>query len=448
MEDNIIVMILLSIIISLSLIFTLTLVLIVLKKKDKALFGSFNKFARPIAAIVLIAIIGFCPFFFTGLFNHYNPTGYSEWRDAGNNQQYLYVEAENYYDLGYHEGYNLGSEILSIEILISLMISGYDYAYYKVEAAKYQEFIPSDYIEEMQGMAKGATAKTGSLVTFEDILIQNTFIDIIYAQIYPTMDEPGAEIACSVVGVKENNSTKTYGQNFDFPRVINNKGWGEKGYLPGLAWVHTKMPGKAEIFGLRMGGMLNMPCAMNSYGIKTFVNIVHSNASGEYQTPTGILSRKALESGKTSQEIVEMIIEDFNSPKIPCSFNVMIIDDTSIIGMQCYPEKYQLYASPFVSTNRYINETWNEACFTRGNYSLDRQQYLEAYVEDIFNSTSHFTEQNLLDLLKYRGTDTTPAITREDEGLANSITLAFMTNTYFGLGNAYDGLGKIPSLFL
>lgn len=441
-------MILLSLIISLSLILALIIVLIVLKKKDKALFGRLNKFARPFAAILLIAILGFTPFFFIGLFNQYTPTGSSEWRDAGNNQKYLYIESDNYFDLGYHEGYNLGTEILSIEILVSLMISGYDYSYYKVEAQKYQEFIPSDYIEEMQGMARGATAKTGSLVTFEDILIQNTFIDIIYAQIYPTIDEPETEIACSVIGVKESNTTKTYGQNFDFPRVINNKGWGEKGYLPGLAWVHTKMTGKAEIFGLRMGGMLNMPCAVNSYGVKTFVNIVHTNASGEYQIPVGILSRQALETGKTSMEIAEMIVEDFNSPKIPCSFNVMIVDDTSLIGMQCYPGNYQIYTTPFVSTNRYINQTWNDACFSRGNYSLDRQQYLESYVEDIFNSTSHFTEQNLLDLLKYRGTDTTPAITRIDENLAQSITLAFMTNTYFGLGNVYDGLGEIPSTFL
>ncbi|MHA1703653.1 MAG: C45 family autoproteolytic acyltransferase/hydrolase [Promethearchaeota archaeon] len=441
-------MIVLSLILSGGLILLSIITLIVLKKKEKSLFSRCNKYLRPVFAILLIALVGVAPFIFTGLISTSRVSGLAEWKDAGNNQQYLYIEADTYYDLGYHEGYQLGPQIISLEILIANMIAGYNYSFFKTEALKYQEFIEPEYLEEMRGMAKGVTARTGMIFTLEDILVQNTYIDTIYGHIYPHMEETDVEIACSVIGVQINNSSMTYGQNFDFPRLLNSKGISEKGYLPGLAFVHTKMAGKAEIFGLRMGGMLNMPCAITSKGIKTFVNIIHTNATGEYLTPVGVLSRQALENANTNMEFAEILLGDMENPKSSCSFNLLIVDDTSILGLQNYPSTYQLYDSPYVSTNRFINKTFNEYCFSKGNYSLDRQEYLDFEVNSIVNTSGDFTEQDLLAILSQRSTETIPAITREDENYAQSITLAFITNSYFGLGNIYDGLGAIPSNFL
>lgn len=386
------------------------------------------------------------PFLVTKLTHIYNPSGYAEWKDGGNNQSYLYIETDNYYDLGYLEGQFLGKQILSAQLLIAMMFRGteYGYSFFAEEAPKYLAYIPDDYIDEMEGMARGATAKTGTSITFTDILIQNTFIDVIYGQIYPVLETTSAEIACTAIGVQNNDSTMVFGQNFDFPRVLNDKGFSEKGYLPGLAFVHVKMEGVAEIFGLRLGGILNMPCGITSNGIKAFINVVHSNATNQYQTPMMVTSRQALETATSITEFRTIMVGNLDSPLVSCSYNMLLVDETTLQGVQCYSNYVDTYASPYVGTNRYINETSNAAVFTRGNYSLDRQEYVTQYINTTITMNAEFTEADLMTVLGERGNETVPAICREGPSLSESITLAFLTGNSFGLGTVYDGLGTCP----
>ena len=113
-------------------------------------------------------------------------SGYSEWRDS-NGESYLYVEAHDYYGLGYQTGKGLAMNIalMKYELMISSLMFGIDYFSMINLAKQYIEFIPDNYILELYGMSEGATAGSGFYLSFEDILVQSVFLEVIYGQILP-----------------------------------------------------------------------------------------------------------------------------------------------------------------------------------------------------------------------------------------------------------------------
>ena len=83
-------------------------------------------------------------------------SNYAEWKTS-NGQSYLYVEADNYYDLGFLEGQNLAFQIAWMKLMITLQAQElgltYDTAIYY--AFDYLANIPDKYLLEMQGIADG-----------------------------------------------------------------------------------------------------------------------------------------------------------------------------------------------------------------------------------------------------------------------------------------------------
>jgi len=107
--------------------------------------------------ILFILGINFCSGFIT-LANACKPDdiehNFAEWRFS-NHQPYLYIEADNYYTLGFLEGQNLAFQIAWMKLMIMLQAQeiglSYDLALYYTE--DYLGYIPKEYLLEMQGIA-------------------------------------------------------------------------------------------------------------------------------------------------------------------------------------------------------------------------------------------------------------------------------------------------------
>ncbi len=367
----------------------------------------------------------------------YISDGYAEWRHSGN-QQYLYVEAQTPYDLGYLQGQYLYAQIFNFRLILLGQYIG-DYESMKLLAEEYAPYVPEDYEQEMRGMAVGASRASGWPITYLDILLQNTYLDIYFGQEVPQspVSEP---MGCTAFGVKNDDGSIILGQNFDFPKIM-----GEDD-LRSLAYVHTNLTGRAEIFGLRVGAMLSIPSAKNSHGVYTLVNIIESNIVGDFMMPSTLRTRYALERATTAAELFEM---SFNGRNQSHAANLMIGDADSIIGVQILPDRYRTQNNTLiVHSNRFIYEDWNEDFFTQGDYSLPRQNHAEFLWNEAYaaQTPNHVNHDQLLEILGNctAGFGEGSEICRTTTNPRTSMTLAFFTSEYFGLGNVNDGLGQNP----
>ncbi|MHA1728140.1 MAG: hypothetical protein ACTSWY_05360 [Promethearchaeota archaeon] len=365
--------------------------------------------------------------------------GSAEWKRT-NGQQYLYIEAEDYYSLGYLEGQYLARQIINTEIVIQSQLPS---QYYQNLAFKYLEYIPKNYIEEMQGIADGASFTSGLIINFEDILLQNTFLDIYYGQFIPD-NSIGADImGCTAFGSVNSNGTVLTGQNFDFPTII-----GKDGRLPSLAFVHHKFINNdsmpiPDIFSLRIGGMLCIPAARTKE-ISTVVNVINTNIKSNFSIPGLINVRFALEHAISPEQFIDLLFKGKNQT---ISFNLMVRNETDLIGVQSNPLSYRLNTNQtIIHTNRYLYEDWNDLYLNTPMYSLNRQNFATELFEERFND-SIFSENELLEVLGTRNGDGT-SNWEENSGVlqesTKTATLAFITQNRFGIGNVYDGLGILP----
>ena len=110
----------------------------------------------------------------------------AEWLES-NNQPYLYVEASTDYELGYLTGQNIANQITSLKLLLQFVAPQYntDYDSLLLIARDYLEFIPWYQQQEFQGLADGASNVLETPIAFQDILLQNCWLDIFYGQISP-----------------------------------------------------------------------------------------------------------------------------------------------------------------------------------------------------------------------------------------------------------------------
>lgn len=366
--------------------------------------------------------------------------GQAEWKKA-NTQEYLYIEAEDRYSLGYLEGKYLASNIVNFRTaLIAIGIyMGKSYFAMIEQALNYLEFIPEEYVEEMRAMADGASVESGWPFQLEDILLQNVFLDLAYGHWYPESYIENSIMGCTAIGVKNLNGSVMIGQNFDFPNIL-----AHDNFLPSISFVHTKLTGYPEIFGMRLGGILSLPIAKTTNNIFMIVTVIESNIISNYTLPAVILARMALETQDNIEEAIDFV---FNQHQITCSFSLIGTNGANMKGVQVHPLDYRMDCNNIiVHTNRYTYNDWNEQYFADGDFSLTRQQYVQRLVEEKYSTGSSLTHEELIEIL---GT-TVDGIEGEysapcyDDSQYHDATLAVFTTQSFGVGTVHDGLGELP----
>lgn len=194
-------------------------------------------------------------------------TNYAEWRFS-NGEPYLYVQADNYYTLGYLEGQNLAFQTAWMKFMILLQAEqiGLPYKVAIYYALDYLDYFPEEYILEMQGIADAIDVVQipfmGQVyeitIDFLGVLAQNCFWDVYYGKIVPMLSgypQPPLIVAgCTAIG--SNTGKKAIlGQTFDISLLMQ----------PTASWVYIKIQGK-KVFSFRTGSMLAMG-GVNKHGV-------------------------------------------------------------------------------------------------------------------------------------------------------------------------------------
>ncbi|MHA1668956.1 MAG: C45 family autoproteolytic acyltransferase/hydrolase [Promethearchaeota archaeon] len=352
---------------------------------------------------------------------------YAIWRES-NTQRYLEIYAFNHYDLGFLESKFLSKRIHIFKDLIEILALKYitkrhTYQKFISMAQEYEKFIPKYLRQEMQGMADALEN-----ISYEDILLQNCFLDILYGQLIPMNNYDLAlhsyDFGCTSFGVINQNSTLT-GQNFDLAVM----------FKPTLTFALIKMPNKPDIFSLRTGALLSLPVGRNSYGVALNVNVVKNSMKGAISIPCSIKARLAFEKGNNAEISYHFII----STPSPTSGNLLIADESKIIALEILPFEYKRedVTNTIVRSNTFTSDS-SQKYLIKPKYSKKRQRYAEKQINEAYNNNKGLTDDGLLNLLADH-----PIICRMK--YLRSKTIAFNTKLYFGLGNPYQNKpGIIP----
>lgn len=354
---------------------------------------------------------------------------YAELR--GEHQNYLYIIAESYYDLGFLTGKYLISQINAFDNIIDYFIYtlNLDLQNILYLANNYQ--IPKSYKEEMYGIADA----TG--LTYEEILLQVVFLDLYYGILIPMQISSGNIGACTAFAVKNRNSHFIHGQTMDFGLI----------FKPTLVWVHHKIIGKEEVFALRMGA--STLAIGKSRKVSCTLNLVQTWKSGDFGIPTSIKCRFAFENCKNAGKFLSIMISSFCA-----SWNYIISDKKgTILTVESVPGIAvinKVNKNNFaVKTNLYTTEQL-KLFLIDPFYSLARQQKAEQLIKAKLTQKRNFRIQDGITVeLYYDGSDASicrypnPYDPLSIATLA-SFTTSFWKKGYFGIGTPDILLEKIP----
>ncbi len=410
-------------------------------KENKTNINKFNsyklkfmnaKFSKKIMAFflmfIIISMILYCS---VRIFSIRQVDGEAEWRES-NSQPYLYVSAEKSYDLGYLTGQNLYKQIFSLKNILILLSSEFDTSYSELKklALEYKPFIPNEQIDEMEGIAEGATNKLGILINFNDILIQNTWIDILYGKIIPDMIEENDidPLGCTAISVMNNDSIPVFGQNFDFTLIFKSC----------TSFVLHKLGNNPAIFGIKFGAAINFPIAKNENGVSVLTTIIKTNVRSSMMIPTTCRTRLALEQAQNASSYINLFYNVLGKNQ-NIGFNSIIIDSNSMFAVDAVPNRINILTPSYVvRTNTFVNESW-QIYLVDKNYSKNRQNEAENQLEVKLENLV-LTNEELIDILH-----STPIIFQKSENKKEIATLALITNLNFAIQNLEDKKwGKIP----
>ncbi len=358
------------------------------------------------------------------------------WKES-NGQKYLEIKANDYYTLGFFEGIELDSKIIALKTSIEAMFANYGilYSYLLDLANLYKPFIPGDYITEMQGMVDALKFQN---ITFDDVLLQNCFMDIYYGIFIPQMSGsslPPIEIGCTAIAALNKGGSVSIGQNFDFSQFLH----------PTLSFVFHQIKGKTSIFSIRMGGMLALPMGKNNKGVISMVSIVETIVMGAFGIPATIRTRMAFENSKRAEDFFQYM----KGSNVPVSFNSIYADKKSkVIGTENVPNicvKNSVNGLDYiVRTNTFVSDDL-KSYLIDPLYSVNRQKKAEDLVENSFKDKS-LSLQEFMTILQYKdGTDASICRIDSSDPIASQ-TGAFMVCKqkeshnfgFFGLGNALE----------
>lgn len=363
----------------------------------------------------------------TRLISYRNVLGEARWIET-NGQKYLFVSANTPYELGYLTGQKLWSQIVSLKLILILMCSEFHLSYFQLEqrAKQYLPYIPAEHKNEMQGLADGSTNSLGFPITFNDILIQNTFLDIFYGQIIP--ENPNLVLGCTAIVAKNEEGSIIYGQNFDFINLFSST----------ISFVLHKLGSNPSVFGIRFGGTLNIPMGKNEHNVTSLVTVVRTTIHSELTIPTACRSRIAFESSSTADEFLNNLIVQYGIIQ-PAGMVVNIIDNDKFFKIEVAPNDLFIEEPEYsIATNTFLNSSW-QAFLQDPLYSKDRQAEAETLFNDKYSDLS-LTYEELIEILKDE-----PYICQKNGGSTDVGTIAFFTTNDFGLGNLQNNkIGKVP----
>ena len=345
-------------------------------------------------------------------------TGYAEWRES-NGHPYLYVTADSSYDMGYHAGKELGWKILYMKLYLTGTGSFYGFSYPELRKVSldFEQFIPEDHLEELRGLADGATQSTGFYISYKDALIQHVFTEATYGHLEPR--------GCSVIGANNTDGSVTIGQNWDFSDAFKTT----------MAWVHAETPGKASTFTLRGGACLSLICGKNEYDLSLLSSLISLNQEADFMMPLSSITKLDLETATNLDEMYNTIYANSQSSY---GYSMMFGNSTDFYASQHIPSQYQFNTSDLVVfTNTYTIDAW-QTYLLDPEYSWDRQLYVEEILTTAYED-GIVTESELLDILADE-----PIIGRTGENLFSSSTCAYFTTDKFGIGIAGTNLGICP----
>jgi len=353
-----------------------------------------------------------------------------EWRES-NGQPYLYVEADNHYDLGVAQGKGLVEQILTtrkMSRVLPLLVKTTPRVF-KATAKKYLPFIPKKYQEEIQGMADGASTASGKKISFDDILIQALSLEVLYGQCnFNPANLPNLKKlqACTCFGAVNQDGSVVMGQNYDAAASTARS----------MSWVLHKLADEPMVFSARLGGVPAMPVGKNEFGLAMVVNVIISKETAPVMTPRFVRTREAFATCRTAQDAYEIM---YANREFPFSLNMLISDTEKVIGVQIRPEEIRsnYVKNTLVQANKYDYVDWQQ--YLRDTeYAMDRFERAEELLHSAYAADGQIDNEMLLDIMR-----DSPVICRDDPG-ATGVTVAFMTRESFGLGTARGKVGKIP----
>lgn len=399
---------------------------------DLKFTGKFAK-VKKIFAIVLIIFIGAsiicCCHNISNRFAflRMDISGHSEWRDS-NGQKYLYVEANNHYDLGYQTGYALSDKIFAMKALLVILSSSFGLSYFDIEKIcnEYDSYIPENYKQEILGMSEGATAGCGFLISYTDILVQSVFIEALYGRHIPSELSIISDFGCTALGAINNDGSVLVGQNMDLIKPMGSL----------QSFVLHKLGNDPLVFTHRLGGCLASPLGKNEYGLVLTVNLVQTKEIAQYTVPTFVLVREGLVNEKNIEGLYNTLFPNNSSSY---SHNYIIANSSSILAVQALPHNItKIYAANLVVfTNTFLNPFWQDTLLDP-QYSKERQSYAEALLLEAYEDNK-LTE---IELIKILGDE--PIICRNEGGLLDTGTVSYMTSNSFGIGTPNGHKGSIP----
>jgi hypothetical protein len=359
--------------------------------------------------------------------------GFAKWKSS-KGQSYLLVNAQDYYSLGYLTGKGLIDQILTMDAIIKSLVSSYGFNLQEIlyYAQIYDLFIPTDYKDEMQGMADA------TMLYYSDILLQIVFLDLYYGILIPTQIGLDGVGACTALVIKNTKWHVTIGQNMDFGLA----------FLPTLSYVKHIVMGKQVVFSLRMGAS-TLAIGKNKK-VSSTLTLVQSWKIANFGIPTGIKARIAFESCKSASKFFEIMTSSYCA-----SWNYIISDyKGNVIASETLPDSFIIQNLKFgeiaVRTNTYISEEL-KLFLIDPTYSIARQMKAEDLLKVKEESKWIVRERDLMTILSYNdGTDA--SICRfPDPADPNYIcTEAFFVSSgirrgYFGIGNPIQcSWGRIP----
>ena len=385
--------------------------------------------SKPAIVLIMISAAFLLPTNVIVLSNYHNPDGsYSV--EQENNAFYYHIvcNSNSRYDFGYLQGQALSQYIFNMMVVMHPWV-GFIQRESRDLISEFEKYIPQEYREEMRGIARGASNRLGIIVSYEDILLQNIFTDLVYGRQIPQDNLMG----CSVVGYVSSNGVVA-GQSFDFTKIM-----GYDNLLDTTVFVLSEFNG-TSIFGLRMGGSLSIPMAKTNF-YSVFINVVPSLAYNEnISTPMFVRTRMALENAQTLEEFESIM--DFQS--MPGSYNFMFANETLIRGYQVSPEQYHVNSSNFiVNTNRYVHEDMVES-LVDPEYSLLRQQQVELMCHEAISNNT-LTEERLLEIFEFQcEEEPEKSIYRTGTEGMDTVTICYMSLNYFGFHNQQYSKAAIP----
>ncbi|MHA2326025.1 MAG: carcinine hydrolase/isopenicillin-N N-acyltransferase family protein, partial [Promethearchaeota archaeon] len=370
---------------------------------------------------------------------------YAEWR-ISNNQQYLYIEADDYYTLGLLEGQNLAFQIAWMKLMIILQAQeiglSYDHALYYT--ADYLDYIPEEYLLEMQGMADAIDVITipfmGEIyeieIDFIDILAQNCFWDIYYGRIVPMLtgypQSPIITGACTAIGSHTRKKT-TFGQTIDLSFLM----------MPSASWVYTKINGK-KYFSFRIGSMLAMG-GINKWGLSISVNLLEVFNLGCSGKPLSIIYRSVLENAKLLMQAKNII----TSNDFTLGWNYILRTRKHMMAIETIPNAYS------VEIIRRGTYDFDANIYENGLFKMFMifpTKYLSRYnrVSELCQSYAQDGDLGIQDLFRiFSDTQISRRFTMIDPmevGTVSSFFVDDKNNIYFCLGNPLDSsLGMLKS---